>query len=146
MMTNSASNKAMAAKGKLTLSLNAAERILFIEASGPFNLDFAKDYEQQIMPLREALKPIAWTSLARIYGDESRLTPDSREMLVASIKTARQLGLRATALVLDRNVSEGYLAFWEDLYQESGLPFKVCHDKSDALTFLTLEIKNQPPN
>lgn len=72
--------------GKVILSLNATDRILFIDATGPFDDAFAHDYIRQITPLREALQPIAWGSLVELKGGENLLTDDSRNFLMGSLR------------------------------------------------------------
>lgn len=128
-------------EGKVILSLNATDRILFIDATGPFDEVFAQEYVRQIMPFREALKPIAWGSLATLKGGENLLTPQTRDFLITSIKGARQLGLVVTSLVLEKDASEKEKAFWHKLYTETGLSYGLFEDKHLAMSFLTLELQ-----
>lgn len=127
--------------GKVTLSLNATERVLFIDATGPFDEAFAQEYIRQITPFRQALQPIAWGSLATLKGGENLLTEQTREFLVSSIKGARQLGLVVTALVLEKDASEKEETYWHKLYAETGLSYGLFKDKHLAMSFLSLELQ-----
>lgn len=129
-------------QGQLLLSLDATDRVLFIEATGPFDEAFAQDYQKQILPFREALQPISWGSLATLKGGENLLTAETREFLVQSIKGARQLGLEVTALVLEKDTSKQEEQYWHELYQATGLKYGLFTDKHTALSFLTLSLQN----
>ncbi|BDX06574.1 hypothetical protein [Planctobacterium marinum] len=128
-------------QGTLRLSLDAIQRILFIEATGPFESDFGEKYHAQILPLRDALKPISWGSLALLKGGESLLNDSIRSFLIASIKDARQLGLKVTALVLEPGSSDEVVQWWHSVYQETGLRYQIFEDRQQALSFLTLNIQ-----
>ena len=127
--------------GKVVLSLNATDRVLFIDATGPFDEAFAQEYQKQIVPFREALQPIAWGSLVTLKGGENLLTVEAREFLVQSIKGARQLGLVVTALVLESETSGQEEQYWHELYQATGLKYGLFKDKHTALSFLTLSLQ-----
>lgn len=128
-------------QGKLQLSLDAGLRILTIDATGPFGIDFSEQYHAQILPLRNALKPIAWGSLAILRGGESLMDEKIRTFLVGSIKDARHLGLKVTALVLEPDASDRLIAWWDALYKETGLRFGVFTDKHEAMSFLTINLQ-----
>lgn len=128
-------------QGKLQLSLDAGLRILTIDATGPFDLDFREQYHAQILPLRNALKPIAWGSLAILHGGESLKDEKVRTFLIGSIKDARQLGLRVTALVLEPGSNDKLIAWWHDLYQQTGLRYGIFTDKHQAMSFLTINLQ-----
>lgn len=130
-------------EGKVVLSLNATDRVLFIDATGPFDDAFAQEYQKQIVPFREALKPIAWGSLATLKGGENLLTSETREFLVQSIKGARQLGLVVTALVLESEASAQEEEYWHNLYQDTGLKYGLFRDKHSALSFLTFYLRKK---
>lgn len=134
--------KTSSPQGKLTLSLNATDRILFIDATGPFDREFTEEYARQITPFRQALQPIAWGSLATLKGGENLLTEESRSFLVDSIKGARLLGLKVTALVLEEMISEREHVYWQNLYEETGLEYAIFNDKPSAQSFLTLSLQN----
>ena len=126
----------------LKLSLNATQRILYIEATGPFDAEFGKEYERQIVPLRQALVPIGWASLAKIKAPLGDLTisAESKSFLQNSIKQARLMGLKVTSIVLDKNVSDAEIASWRSLYEEVAIPFGIFSSESEAETFLTLTL------
>lgn len=123
--------------GKLELSLDASLRILFINATGPFGDDFAERYHVQIAPLRTALQPIAWGSLATVVAGESLASDGVRDFLISSIRDAKSLGLKVTALVLEKDAPPTYVQWWESLYQQTGLRFRLFTDRREAISFLT---------
>lgn len=127
-------------QGELRLSLDASQRILFIEAQGPFGSDFGQRYHAQILPLRDALKPLAWGSLAILKGGESLMTESIRAFLIASIKDARQLGLRVTALVLEPDSGDEIVQWWHGVYRDTGVSYQIFEDRYKALSYLTLSL------
>ncbi|MBE1301745.1 MAG: hypothetical protein GJ680_17795 [Alteromonadaceae bacterium] len=126
--------------GKLQLSLNVTERILVIEASSPFDSNFAEEYQRQLIPLRNALVDKAWASMAVISGDNVILAPEIRQFLVAAISQARNLGLCATCLILPENCSEEAKVFWHQLYEEAGVEYQLVSNRDDAFVWLTLRL------
>ena len=123
--------------GKLELSLDASLRILFINATGPFGYDFAERYHAQIGPLRSALQPIAWGSLATVVAGESLASDGVRDFLISSIREAKSMGLKVTALVLEKDAPPAYVQWWESLYQQTGLRSRLFTDRREAISFLT---------
>lgn len=128
--------------GKLQLSLNVTERILVIEASSPFDSNFAEEYQRQLVPLRNALVDKAWASMAVITGEELILSTEVRQFLGAAISQARNLGLCATSLILPESCSNKDKAFWHELYRETGVEYKLLSSRDDAFVWLTLRMAN----
>lgn len=122
--------------GKLELSLDVSLRILFINATGPFGADFAERYHAQIAPLRSALQPIAWGSLATVVAGESLANDEVRNFLISSIKDAKSLGLKVTALVLEQDAPQGYVQWWDSVYQQTGLRYRLFYKRQEAISFL----------
>ncbi len=128
--------------GSLRLALSATERILVIEAHGPFDDWFAVEYEKQIMPFRVALESSPWASLAIIKGTEKVLDQKMRDYLVNSIAQARGLGLVVTALVIDAKTQK-QLDYWHKLYRETGLRYQLFTNKDEAHAWLLLQLVAQ---
>lgn len=115
---------------------------MVIEASCPLDSFFAKEYQRQLTPFRNALVGKAWASMAVISGDNVILAPEIRQFLVAATSQARNLGLSATCLVLPENCSEEAKLFWHQLYEETGVEYQLVSNRDDAFVWLTLRLSN----
>lgn len=124
------------AHGEVQAAFNAQNSILFIDLSGPFNLEFMQKYEAVVGAQRATIKSPCWASLVNVNGlglAPMTATPSAHNIVV----NAEVKGLVATAVIFhEKEGLELQKKFWTRLYEGSTLPFAFFDSQEEALDWL----------
>lgn len=72
---------------------------LLVDATGPFNDEFTKQYQQAIDKCLQQMRSTCWDQII-ILRQLSLFTPDAEALLVKTLHTRKQKGLNKSAVVL----------------------------------------------
>lgn len=133
-------NEKFSAHGEVRALFVEDKRILTIDLSGPFNLEFIRKYQRVVGAERRKINVPCWASLVNVYG--LALAPmeatDDAQLIVDE---AVDSGLVATAVVLHE--PEGLALqqkFWSRCYDASTLPFQFFCETPKASEWLSEKI------
>ena len=116
------------------------KRILTIDLSGPFNLEFIRKYQRVVGAERRKINVPCWASLVNIYGlalAPMEATADAQLIVDEAVDS----GLVATAVVLHE--PEGLALqqkFWSRIYDSSTIPFQFFSETPKASEWLNEKI------
>ena len=118
-------------------ALSIAGRILRIDATGPGNKEMVEQYAMEVRDYRQQLAGKPWGSVV-IFRGQALLTFDSEEAMAGAIAEAKQQGLIATAVILDRMDGEAlFRAYWAKLYEHADIAYRFCENEQEALEWLS---------
>ena len=118
-------------------------RILVIDLSGPFNLEFILKYQRVVGAERKKINVPCWASLVNVHGlalAPMEATSDAQLIVDEAVDS----GLVATAVVLHE--PEGLALqqkFWSKIYDGSTLPFQFFNRSSEASDWLGEKIVSE---
>ncbi|TKB05069.1 hypothetical protein E5672_02965 [Alteromonas portus] len=118
-------------------------RILVIDLSGPFNLEFILKYQRVVGAERKKINVPCWASLVNVHGlalAPMEATLDAQLIVDEAVDS----GLVATAVVLHE--PEGLALqqkFWSKIYDGSTLPFQFFNRSSEACDWLGEKIVSE---
>lgn len=132
-------NRNFPAHGSLNIFID--QGLLVIKASGPANTEMVLRYQREIDSFRQKLCTRPWASLTILSG-EPLLPPEAASMMVEAIKTAQNMNLIATAVVmLDVQYKTLSQQFWRGIYERTTLPFQFFDSQDEARIWLHEQIK-----
>ncbi len=133
-------NEKFSAHGDVRALFVEDKRILTIDLSGPFNLEFIRKYQRVVGAERRKINVPCWASLVNVYGlalAPMEATADAQLIVDEAVDS----GLVATAVVLHE--PEGLALqqkFWSRIYDASTLPFQFFSETPKASEWLTEKI------
>ena len=133
-------NEKFSAHGEVRALFVEDKRILTIDLSGPFNLEFIRKYQRVVGAERRKINVPCWASLVNIYGlalAPMEATADAQLIVDEAVDS----GLVATAVVLHE--SEGLALqqkFWSKIYDASTIPFQFFSETPAASEWLSEKI------
>lgn len=133
-------NEKFCAHGDVKARFIQEKRILTIDLSGPFNLEFIRKYQRVVGAERRSINVPCWVSLVNVYGlalAPMEATADAQLIVDEAVDS----GLVATAVVLHE--PEGLALqqkFWSRIYDASTLPFQFFSETSEASEWLSEKI------
>lgn len=135
------SKKAFPAHGNLQLSVEGP--LLIIKGYGPANLEMVQEYQRQVIGFREQIMHAPWASLVLLSGTPL-MSPEAKSVLMQTIKQAKVMHLRATAIVLvDVEFAEIVEHFWQDIYQDLGVNYGFFATDAEARLWLQNLLSNE---
>ena len=133
-------NEKFSAHGEVKALFVEDKRILTIDLSGPFNLEFIRKYQRVVGAERRKINVPRWASLVNIYGLAlAPLEGTADAQLI--VEEAVDSGLVATAVVLHE--PEGLALqqkFWSRIYDASTIPFQFFSETPKASEWLSEKI------
>jgi len=125
--------------GNVSASYDPDDNILYLNLTGPFNLEFMQAYENKVAPLRSQINKPYWVSLVNVYG--LALAP------LPSIAYARNIidnamtgGLVATAVVFHSKDAKSTIErFWHKMYAKTPLSYRFFDNQDEAKQWLQTE-------
>ena len=136
-------NEKFSAHGEVRALFVEDKRILTIDLSGPFNLEFIRKYERVVGAERRKINVPRWASLVNIYGlalAPMEATADAQLIVEEAVDS----GLVATAVVLHE--PEGLALqqkFWSRIYDASTIPFQFFSEAPKASEWLSEKITSR---
>lgn len=133
-------NEKFSAHGDVKAQFVQERRMLIIDLSGPFNLEFIRKYQRVVGAERRNINVPCWASLVNVYGlalAPMEATVDAQLIVDEAVES----GLVATAVVLHEQ--EGLALqqkFWSRIYDASILPFQFFTETSEASEWLSEKI------
>lgn len=133
-------NEKFSAHGEVRALFVEDKRILTIDLSGPFNLEFIRKYQRVVGAERRKINVPCWASLVNIYGlalAPMEATADAQLIVDEAVDS----GLVATAVVLHE--PEGLALqqkFWSRIYDSSTIPFQFFSETPKASEWLNEKI------
>jgi len=85
--------------------IETRQRVLLVDATGPFNDRLIRDYLEELTANVLALEPAPWV-MQVVVRDLSLFTPEAEQELMAASLLQQARGLRAVAIVLVEIVGE----------------------------------------
>jgi hypothetical protein len=123
-----------------TINLDIEERILFVEGSGPWNMESIIESGERVLPLLEKLAGSPWGALVILHG-EPIYVPDAAEYLSMSIKKQKKQGRVATAVIVDESDSPEFAKrHISEIYDNAGEIFRFFADREEAKWWLIQRI------
>ncbi len=117
-------------------AISHQDNIMFIDARGPFDEEFAKQYQKDIERVTKELSCKPWGSLVTFYGN-GVFTPDAEAQLVETTKFRISKGLIANAAVfLESNHADLQQIQLRRVYQKYRIPFHVFSNVEHAKNWL----------
>ncbi|WP_158966870.1 hypothetical protein [Paraglaciecola sp. L3A3] len=126
--------------GHGSVELHIKDRILYVEGSGPWNLEAVKEAGNTFNPLINCLSGEPWAVLVVLHGDPIYV-PDAAEHLVQSIKKERKTGRVATAIIVDHSNSPAFAKrHLSDIYEKAGCDYRFFSEEAEASWWLVQKI------
>lgn len=123
--------------------LEQRNRILLIDAIGPFNEEIVEKFQKEVKSWEDALSQSPWGSLV-IYRGNSIFTPDAEELLINATKARMEKGMIANAsVILESTHADLQQMQLRRVYAACQLPFFVFSDINTAESWLTEFIEQQ---
>jgi hypothetical protein len=95
-----------------------------------------KEYQRQVIGFRKQIMHAPWANLVLLSGT-LLMSPEAKLVLMQTIKQAKVMHLRATAIVLiDVEFAEMVEHFWKDIYQDLGVNYGFFATDAEALLWL----------
>ncbi|MCP4023037.1 MAG: hypothetical protein GY729_14445 [Desulfobacteraceae bacterium] len=88
----------MKSHGIYTIELR--DRILYVDATGPFNEDAVKEYQKDLTAYIKKLSQHSW-ALCAVFRNESLFTPDAEEEMMAVTLWRKKMGMKAVAVIFN---------------------------------------------
>ena len=123
-----------AAHGSVLIS--AEERILIVEATGPWNIEMMNLYFQQCEPLKKAFPSDGWGVLLIAKG-EPFILEEAVPASIENIINDKQAGRRATAIIIEPNY--GYhlsKSLFTRMYERASESYRFFEHRGSALAWL----------
>jgi len=122
------------------LSARSINNILFIEGTGPWNIEKLKYMEVAAKDMLAKLYQQPWAVLCIMHGEIAFL-PDAAAMLTEVIRQDKHKNRVATAIVITNSnlvcFSKGHLS---KIYNDAGETFEFFDDRESAMSWLSAEI------
>lgn len=126
--------------GDVEAFYNDQEKLLYVDLTGPFNLEFFTFYEETVSPIRDTIGSRYWASLINTYG--LALGPiHAIEVARGSIANAVSAGLTASAIII--NNKEGLRVqrtFWSQIFANTGVKLQFYKEIDAAKQWLAAEV------
>jgi hypothetical protein len=127
-------NKVFESHGRLHLSVDG--QFLFINGTGPANVELVQEYQDKIMAFRQKIMHSPWVSLVCFSG-LALVSPEAKTMFIKAIKHAKSMNLLATAAVfVDNEYIDTSQRFWSEIYQEAGISYDFFDSQQNAREWL----------
>ncbi|GAA0858921.1 hypothetical protein GCM10009114_30360 [Aliiglaciecola litoralis] len=111
-------------------------QVLVIEGEGPATLDLVMTYQKNVQSYREQILPSPWVSLVLLRGTPL-VTSESIDILTETIKQAKSMQLKATAVVLvDIQYAEIVQLFWQTIFDSAGIKYRFFESEKGAREWL----------
>ncbi|WJG10338.1 hypothetical protein [Aliiglaciecola sp. LCG003] len=122
------------------LKLSTQDQILVIEGHGPANLEMVLLYQKEVMAYRQKIMHSPWASIVLLSG-EPLVPPEAKLIFVETIKQAKIMGLKATAVVLiDVEYISTVKQFWSEIYTQSDISHGFFESEQEALSWLNTKL------
>lgn len=123
-----------------SVELRIQDRMLLVEGSGPWNLEAVKQASNSFSTLINELSGEPWGVLVVLHGDPIYV-PDAADYLVESIKSERNTGRIATAIIVENSNSPEFAKrHLSDIYQKAGCEHRFFSHKAEATWWLVQKI------
>ena len=117
-------------------TIESSGRILFVDATGPFNDEVIRRYLKELMAEIEALAPDPWAMFV-IFRNVSLFTPEAERELTAVNKLRKDLGMEFIALVfLDIVGAEILRSQIDRIYESAGVEHAYFDSSAKAREWL----------
>lgn len=125
------------------MQLSVEGQLLLIKGAGPANIELVQEYQRQIVGFRQQIMHAPWASLVLLSGTPI-VPPDARQVFVETIKQAKAMHLRATAVVfVDIEFAELTKQFWQGIYIEAGVCYAFFDTEEEARVWLQAKLRQQ---
>ncbi len=119
-----------------TYSIELINRVLFVDATGPFNEDAVKNYSTDLKVFTEKLAPEPW-ALCAVFRNESLFTPEAEDQLTAVTEWRKEMGMKAVAIIFNEIKGLNILkAQMERIYRRADVPYSFFYDNAEAFSWL----------
>lgn len=119
-----------------SFSIELTDKCMIVDASGPFNKEIVDEYETAIQAAMETLTSKHWGQIIRLHG-MSMFTPDAENKLVETVKSRKQHGLKASAILIeDVEAKSLIIQQMSRVYEHCGVNFKFFEGLDDGLTWI----------
>ncbi|MDU0356056.1 hypothetical protein RS130_21100 [Paraglaciecola aquimarina] len=126
--------------GHGSVDLQIRDRILYVEGSGPWNIESVKKAGETFNPLISQLSGKPWAVLVVLHGDPIYV-PAAAEYLIEAIKRERELGRVATAIMVDKaNTPSFAKRHLSEIYKKAGCEFEFFSQQEEATWWLVKQI------
>ncbi|WP_100644673.1 hypothetical protein [Alteromonas facilis] len=123
-----------------TYSIRFDSNKVFVEATGPFNLELVQDYKLKIEECISALEPCPWGQIITL-NELSLFTPEAESALIFGLKLRKERGLKACAIVA-KSPFRIVLQQIDKIYSEAEIKHKTFKNERDAVYWVDDEINN----
>ncbi len=121
--------------------LQIQSNILIVDSTGPFNENVVTAYNRDLKKCMDILSDSPWGQVI-IMHDLSLFTPDGEKLLMDSLKTRKEKGLVASAVVCDSE----YVIVKEQIariYRTMDVRHAFFNSKDEALVWIAGELLKQ---
>ena len=123
-----------------SIDVHIQDGILFIEGSGPWNLEAVKEATSRFQPLVETLYGSPWGALVISRGDPIYV-PDAANYLIKIIKNERLKGSVASAILVgESNSPEFAKRHLSEIHTNAGDTYRFFSNKEEAAWWLVQKI------
>lgn len=124
--------------GSLSLSLEG--NILVLEGEGPWNIESLLKSGEDVVPLAKQLYGKPWGVVCTILGEPIHV-PDAAQMLVEIVRSDREKGRVASALLVDNcNAPKFARNHIGEIYSQAGEVFEFFTDEQEAKRWVKQKI------
>ncbi len=120
-----------------TYTIGLVEKVLMVDAVGPFNDDAVKEYSRDLNDFIEKLSPNPW-ALCAIFTNESLFTPEAEAALTAVTQWRKEKGMNLVTIVFN-DIKELTIlqSQMERIYKTANIQHAFFNKKNDAVSWLT---------
>jgi hypothetical protein len=123
-----------------SMDLHIRDRILYVEGSGPWNLEAVTEAYNRFKPLLESLYGGPWGALVVLHGDPIYV-PDAAKYLIKAIKNERKKGSVGCAILVgESNSPEFAKRHLSEIHTKAGDIFRFFSNKEEAAWWLLQKI------
>ena len=113
-------------------TIETENRVLAVDATGPFNEALINEYQLALISSVEALSPEPWVMLVTLH-DESLFTPDAESRLTEVIKWRKAMGMNRVGLLFVNTVATHILqSQMSRMYDQAGVEHAFFDNLEDA--------------
>ena len=111
-------------------------RLLLVEATGPFNKELIKQYQEALKSCISALQGSSWNQIITLH-DMSLFTPEAEQALTSSLIERHNKGLKSYGVVIgDVNCKVLVSAQMSRCYQKANVKHKYFSSLEEAKGWL----------
>ena len=117
-------------------TIRTIDRVLFVDATGPFNEAVINRYQRELIASVEALSPEPWGMILTLHN-ESLFTPETEAELIKVIQWRMAFGMTKVGLLTTHIASSDEVkAQMTRMYVAAGVVHAFFDDSNDALDWL----------